>query len=450
MMNKMTNVFVCALILLLATCLPLGSSFVARPLSPAPRLVAVPTLPDNNNPKKKANNNNKQQQQQPTTSTTLYYRDDVPPIGSSSTWETPNDFDQFLTQCSIQSFLFLLDSLRDDQTLKWLNDFTAPVVLQQQQQQSSNSTTAVSTAPPKTTKRPKVSLEQAARSAVTNTDQLMARAIAEGRKKKKTTTKKAVEKKKTPTFRNKKTKSKKTKSHKKKKTSSSSTLSLASMTLLDERASSQAAFAAYAKMMELLCQDDPEEDECPVTNTDISALYAPPFSGIPRKQPGSTGPKNSYAPFESKKTISAATPKFARTPNNTPKESVHSKKPALPSLSVPDTPQKPMEAAPTDAVVAAAQDKDILKYHGLAMLNCTRFPTWDAYFETLLIQPKEYYTIESPHPNLPSYDLDIEPTSLCSRMLSVRTQIAAEFEHDLDVIANMGGTYVITKGPAGI
>ena len=454
----MTNAFVCALGLLLATYLPIGSAFVVRPLlSPASRLVGVPDTA----------NNKQRQQKPPTTSTTLYYRDDVPPIGSTSTWETPNDFNQFLTQCSIQSFMFLLDSLRDDQTLQWLNDFTAPVVLQQQRQQdqqSSSNTTAVSKATPPSPKKRKVSLEQAALSAVTNTDQLMTQAIAEGRKKKKnkTTQKKDIENKKSLAFRNKKTASKRskktTRSYKQKKKTfgSSSALSMACRNLLDERASSKAAFASYSKMMRLLSKDkgDNAQDD-PVTNTDISALYAPPFSGIPRKQPGSkAGPKNSYSPFASKtSTPSAAfsTPKFAMTPKNLPKESASNKK-AMASPSLSDTPEKSatMESSPsmmddpTVAVVAAAaRDKDmVLKYHGLAMLNCTKFPTWDAYFETLLDQPKEYYTIESLHPNFPSYDLDIEPTTLCSRMLSVRTQIAAEFEHDLEVIANMGGMYI--------
>lgn len=81
----------------------------------------------------------------------------------------------------------------------------------------------------------------------------------------------------------------------------------------------------------------------------------------------------------------------------------------------------------------------LLQYHGLAALNTTIFPTWDSYFEQLLERPTEYFIVESSSPHVPDYELDIDPTSLCSRIVSVRDQIAKEFVRDLQVISEMGG-----------
>jgi hypothetical protein len=48
----------------------------------------------------------------------------VPSGSLTSPWVLPNGFELFLTQCSIQSFLFLCKSLRDPQTVLWVEDFT--------------------------------------------------------------------------------------------------------------------------------------------------------------------------------------------------------------------------------------------------------------------------------------------------------------------------------------
>jgi hypothetical protein len=77
----------------------------------------------------------------------------------------------------------------------------------------------------------------------------------------------------------------------------------------------------------------------------------------------------------------------------------------------------------------------LLSYHGLGAINTTLFPTWDVYFQKLLQQPIAEYSIESSRPHVPTYTLDIVPASLCSRLISVREQIAREFANDLDVIA---------------
>ena len=81
----------------------------------------------------------------------------------------------------------------------------------------------------------------------------------------------------------------------------------------------------------------------------------------------------------------------------------------------------------------------LLQYHGLAAMNTTAFPTWDAYFDELLDRPEEILVIESSQAHIPEYEIDIKPASLCARLLSVREQIANEFLRDLDVVATMGG-----------
>jgi hypothetical protein len=96
-----------------------------------------------------------------------------------------------------------------------------------------------------------------------------------------------------------------------------------------------------------------------------------------------------------------------------------------------------MASAFNDAMSETQAERPIylLSYHGLGVLNTTIFPTWDSYFEQLLQEDSITYTIESSRPHVPTYDLDINPASLCSRMVSVREQIAREFVNDLDVIA---------------
>jgi hypothetical protein len=85
------------------------------------------------------------------------------------------------------------------------------------------------------------------------------------------------------------------------------------------------------------------------------------------------------------------------------------------------------------------QEIKLLTYHGLGALNTTLFPTWESYFEKLLQEPGVTYSIESSRPYVPDYELEINPASLCSRVISVREQIAREFVKDLDVIADMSG-----------
>ncbi|GKZ00656.1 hypothetical protein MPSEU_001017800 [Mayamaea pseudoterrestris] len=86
-----------------------------------------------------------------------------------------------------------------------------------------------------------------------------------------------------------------------------------------------------------------------------------------------------------------------------------------------------------------SSDSRLLSYHGLAAMNMTVFPTWQSYFDKLLEQPIELQIIESHTAWAPDYEHEINPPRLCSRIISVREQIAREWVGDLAVIANMGG-----------
>lgn len=80
----------------------------------------------------------------------------------------------------------------------------------------------------------------------------------------------------------------------------------------------------------------------------------------------------------------------------------------------------------------------ILKYHGLGVMNTTLFPTWESYFSTLLEQPDETFLVTSYNGLSKDYEVDINTASLCTRIISVRGQIAQEFANDLGVLATMG------------
>jgi hypothetical protein len=99
---------------------------------------------------------------------------------------------------------------------------------------------------------------------------------------------------------------------------------------------------------------------------------------------------------------------------------------------------KPEYAVPT----GGSQDCRLLNYHGLHAINTTLFPTWVSYFSEMLERPEEIYIVESENKQIPDYELDISPDRLCSRILSVREQIANEFVKDLDVISQMGDNFL--------
>jgi len=81
---------------------------------------------------------------------------------------------------------------------------------------------------------------------------------------------------------------------------------------------------------------------------------------------------------------------------------------------------------------------ELLRYHGLDAMNTTLFSTWEDYFLELLRKSDETLVIETWDPRFPEFDIDVNPASLCSRLISVREQIAGEFVNDLGTISNMG------------
>eukprot|EP00531_Pseudo-nitzschia_arenysensis_P005077 CAMPEP_0116123338 /NCGR_PEP_ID=MMETSP0329-20121206/4695_1 /TAXON_ID=697910 /ORGANISM="Pseudo-nitzschia arenysensis, Strain B593" /LENGTH=267 /DNA_ID=CAMNT_0003617247 /DNA_START=277 /DNA_END=1077 /DNA_ORIENTATION=+ len=81
----------------------------------------------------------------------------------------------------------------------------------------------------------------------------------------------------------------------------------------------------------------------------------------------------------------------------------------------------------------------LLRYHGLAAMDTELFPTWENYFESMLEQPTDVWVIASDQPHIPDYTWEIDPNSLCSRILSVREQLSKEFAKDLQAVSDMGG-----------
>ena len=216
--------------------------------------------------------------------------------------------------------------------------------------------------------------------------------------------------------------------------------------------------------------------EPPISNTGIDALYT--STGLPKKQ--NNPPivrKSNFAPYGSKPKAVPPTPFGRYQPGGPAAKNQADETSEAPKQSFSPFGNKP-KAVPHNKYTggfapvpktsplygggggsaSASDDKSsnkvedstpgqppkeipgsVLKYHGLAILNNTKFPTWDSYFEQLLDQPKALLLIESFNPAFPDIELDIDPAALCRRMISVRTQIAKEFEHDLQVIADMGG-----------
>lgn len=99
----------------------------------------------------------------------------------------------------------------------------------------------------------------------------------------------------------------------------------------------------------------------------------------------------------------------------------------------------------SDAGDTATESKDeertchLLRYHGLAAMDTALFPTWQDFFERMLEQPTDTWVIASDQPHIPDYEWEIDPLSLCSRILSVREQLSKEFVRDLQAVSDMGG-----------
>jgi len=96
----------------------------------------------------------------------------------------------------------------------------------------------------------------------------------------------------------------------------------------------------------------------------------------------------------------------------------------------------------------------LLEYHGTGAFNMTRFDTWDSYFLEMAKNPNERLIIQSRRNSASAMRggsknnpflkddrdhhvetiLDINPSSLVTRIISVREQIAREFIIDFDLI----------------
>jgi len=85
----------------------------------------------------------------------------------------------------------------------------------------------------------------------------------------------------------------------------------------------------------------------------------------------------------------------------------------------------------------------LLTYHGLGAINTTLYPTWESYFAILLEQPTEHFLIQSGGLQMRDYELDINPASICTRLISIREQIAEEFANDLGVLAHTMGQHTM-------
>ena len=94
-------------------------------------------------------------------------------------------------------------------------------------------------------------------------------------------------------------------------------------------------------------------------------------------------------------------------------------------------------------------------YHGTGAINITQYPTWDAVLYDILYQPNTQIIVSAKrrgrghggwsknNPYLKErwieFPIDIRPASLIQRLLSVRVQLAQEFERDLDIVTMVDG-----------
>ena len=236
-----------------------------------------------------------------------------------SYWKLPNEFSMFLTQRSIQSFMFLTSQLRDPETCYWVEEFTQPNLVQYEEPIQS----------------------------------------------------------------------------KKKGNNSGS------------RSSSGSQQG----------NKDNTKNEESDTTTD--------FSSIPHLGDITTGgERDCWTPKKKKESSSSNSSSSTSDSNNDMKDK--------------DT--KATNRDDTDDNKEEEQRKcHLLRYHGLAAMDTIVFPTWDSYFELMIEEPTDTWIIASEQSHIPNYTWNLDPMSLCARILSVREQLSKEFLYDLQVVSNMGG-----------
>eukprot|EP00591_Stephanopyxis_turris_P004859 CAMPEP_0195508350 /NCGR_PEP_ID=MMETSP0794_2-20130614/1580_1 /TAXON_ID=515487 /ORGANISM="Stephanopyxis turris, Strain CCMP 815" /LENGTH=336 /DNA_ID=CAMNT_0040635285 /DNA_START=369 /DNA_END=1378 /DNA_ORIENTATION=+ len=110
-----------------------------------------------------------------------------------------------------------------------------------------------------------------------------------------------------------------------------------------------------------------------------------------------------------------------------------------------------------------AERRDLLLYHGTGAFNITKFRGWDDYLLGMMDRPVEVMVVQTKNRKQPEggngrgqrknknpflkdqsreYSIDINPSSLANRILSVREQIGREFVDDLDIVIKTGDVII--------
>jgi len=97
---------------------------------------------------------------------------------------------------------------------------------------------------------------------------------------------------------------------------------------------------------------------------------------------------------------------------------------------------------------------NVASYHGTGAFNITRFESWDSFLmemaerekETIIVSARRRgagtggWSTNNPYlkPRFVEFEIDIDPPSLATRLLSVREQISKEWVEDLDLVVRAG------------
>lgn len=103
---------------------------------------------------------------------------------------------------------------------------------------------------------------------------------------------------------------------------------------------------------------------------------------------------------------------------------------------------------------------NMLQFHGTGAFNITRFENWDSFLMEMVERKKEVVVVSAKRrgagtggwstnnpylkPRYVEYDIDIDPPSLASRILSVREQLSKEWTTDLDLVVKSGDVLLDT------
>lgn len=311
-------------------------------------------------------------------------------------WKLANDFPIFLNQCTIQTFVFLLKSMKDPHTVKWIDEFTQPIV-EVKKSEMQKLADAIAKEAAKKNKGTKSALAakaaQSASALVANTEESYLEETS-----------------------------------RKPKYFSSSWRKMAAATSKEED------IELTRKQVEKLNQFfDNDENSYSATKA-TTAVFSIAFSAAEE-----IGSKNTIATTKSiASSIKGSVIAEDGGDENEAKDGENEDDHDIAAVSLSSVYGDERETNSNDHIDNGFINSKLLSFHGLNVVNTTMFPTWQSYFEALLKQPIQTFVIESWAAYVPEYELDINPPSLCTRMISVREQIAKEFVNDLGVIAVMG------------